>query len=62
MSDVLERALASPWNPQRGRERAENIERMRGSVVAPPSLIQDALAAIYDSLIEVLNRNGKPVK
>lgn len=48
MSDVLERALASPWNPARARERVESMDRMRGSVVAPqPSLLEDALAAIY---------------
>lgn len=48
MSGLLEKILASPWNPQRGREKVESMDRMRGSVVAPqPTMMQDALAAVY---------------
>ncbi len=48
MSGLLEKILASPWNPQRGREKVESMDRMRGSVVAPqPSFLENTLAAVY---------------
>jgi hypothetical protein len=46
MSDVLQKILASDWNPQRGQAAAAGIEARRGTD-NPPSLLENALAGIY---------------